>query len=437
MKKYLSVAVVIAFAALVSTAYASFSFQNNLSYGMTGNSDVIQLQTLLTSQGLYSSPVTGNFFSLTKAAVEAFQSAHSISPTGYVGQLTRLALNGLSTGSVSPSVSSKNTTPVSSTFVSPTSARFGVKTQVLQGIYETVSQPQDFVSSDQSAPQANAGDKYVSTYVSFDNESQNPFGYSISYFTVTDPTGASYNRSVANFYQNNPPDLSYGTANPSSLASGVVIFEVPATLPATSLTVHSESNDQAGNEAVVDFKNSSSVSSSAVSGGSTGTACPTGYTCSPTASQTSAAIVQLAPVSTPIEPTTLTDQEYAQQITENVTPFYSAAITDLQSAGTMLYAIGTPVVMADLKQAQSNITQAQNGMQALQGKVPTNMVTINNLMNEGLSSYSNGIGLVITAFTNSNPSEMSTAEADINQGTLYMNQVVSNSNQLNAQNEYQ
>jgi len=439
MKKYL----IVPFLAFIVPSIALASFNNNLYYGMTGNADVTQLQTILTSHGLYSGPITGNFFGLTQAAVESFQTENNLPSTGYVGPLTREVLNNLNTSTISSSgESSKNTTPTSSGFVSPTTAQFSVKTQVLQGIYETVSQPVNFVSSNQGTPQPDAGDKYVSTYVSFDNESQNPFSYSIDYFTVVDPTGASYNESVANFYPNNPPDLNYGTANPSSLASGVVIFEVPATLSATSLIVHSESDDQAGNEAVVDFKYGG-ASPSTISGNttsaSTATTCSTGYgyNCSPTTTSQPTTAVQSSAVITPTVPTTLTDQEYAQQITENVTPFMSTTISDIQSAGSLLLAIGNTEDIADLNQAQTDIDQAQSGMQALQGEVPSNMTTVNTLLNESISSYSEGIGLALTAFANKNISDVLLAESDINQGVLDLNQVDSDMTQLNTASQYQ
>lgn len=57
------------------------------------SSSVTSLQTWLTQNGYYSGPITGYYGSLTRAAVENFQTAHSISATGYVGPLTLAALN--------------------------------------------------------------------------------------------------------------------------------------------------------------------------------------------------------------------------------------------------------------------------------------------------------------------------------------------------------
>ncbi len=76
-------------------AFGANEFTSNLYYGITGNDEVIQLQEFLTDQKLYTGPITGNFYSLTKKAVIAFQKAHSINGTGYFGPLTRAQANQL------------------------------------------------------------------------------------------------------------------------------------------------------------------------------------------------------------------------------------------------------------------------------------------------------------------------------------------------------
>lgn len=65
---------------------AQFIFTKNLWMGQT-NSDVLELQKRLGVRQ------TGFFGSLTFAAVRAYQTAKSIIPTGFVGPLTRGALN--------------------------------------------------------------------------------------------------------------------------------------------------------------------------------------------------------------------------------------------------------------------------------------------------------------------------------------------------------
>ena len=69
------------------------TFINNLYYGMQSNSEVLALQKLLTAQGLYSGPLTGNFYNLTLAAVKSFQAKYNILTSGFVGPLTRAKLN--------------------------------------------------------------------------------------------------------------------------------------------------------------------------------------------------------------------------------------------------------------------------------------------------------------------------------------------------------
>lgn len=69
------------------------SFDRDLEYGLTNDSEVIALQTRLTSEGVYSGPITGNFYSLTRAAVVSYQRREGIRTTGYVGPLTRARLN--------------------------------------------------------------------------------------------------------------------------------------------------------------------------------------------------------------------------------------------------------------------------------------------------------------------------------------------------------
>lgn len=78
-----------------------YQFTKNLTLGSKGT-DVIELQKILIAGGyLKIAAPTGNFLSMTKAAVVAYQKAMGISPTsGYVGALTRAKLNGTGGGVV-------------------------------------------------------------------------------------------------------------------------------------------------------------------------------------------------------------------------------------------------------------------------------------------------------------------------------------------------
>lgn len=73
---------------------AGASFDKNLYYGLQKDVQVKELQEFLADQGLYSGPITGNYFSLTLSAVKKFQTANSISPvSGYFGPKSRTVAN--------------------------------------------------------------------------------------------------------------------------------------------------------------------------------------------------------------------------------------------------------------------------------------------------------------------------------------------------------
>ncbi len=99
MKKFL-IATGVAVLAFASVAAAqSYMFNTNLTVGSTG-ADVVALQSALISAG-HSIPsiasgaaAKGYFGSQTKTAVMAYQASKGIPNTGFVGPLTRAALNG-------------------------------------------------------------------------------------------------------------------------------------------------------------------------------------------------------------------------------------------------------------------------------------------------------------------------------------------------------
>src|SRR3989338_6128011 len=83
------------------------------------------LQEFLTDQGVYSGPITGNFFSLTHAAVKKYQSQNNITPAaGFFGPITRVKANDIlsaqtqnsdaqaiaETGTITPPVTQNTTT---------------------------------------------------------------------------------------------------------------------------------------------------------------------------------------------------------------------------------------------------------------------------------------------------------------------------------------
>jgi hypothetical protein len=72
-----------------------YVFNNFMGYGedTTDGSDVLELQKRLAVLGFFSVVPTGYFGSVTQLSVKKFQAAHNITATGFVGSLTRAALN--------------------------------------------------------------------------------------------------------------------------------------------------------------------------------------------------------------------------------------------------------------------------------------------------------------------------------------------------------
>lgn len=75
------------------------SFERDLYFGISSDPDVTRLQEFLRDQGVYSGPVTGNFFKLTREGVKRFQERENIKPVaGYFGPKTRVRANELDGG---------------------------------------------------------------------------------------------------------------------------------------------------------------------------------------------------------------------------------------------------------------------------------------------------------------------------------------------------
>ena len=98
---------------IISNAFCT-ALSTNLSYGnreINGNS-VSTLQVFLSTKGYLNSQPTGYFGVLTFAAVKKYQTANGISPTGFVGPITRAQIKTqtCSTSSVVPVVANQNST---------------------------------------------------------------------------------------------------------------------------------------------------------------------------------------------------------------------------------------------------------------------------------------------------------------------------------------
>ena len=89
MKKIIALSL----ALLVLPMVAFASLDTNLYYGVKNQSQVRELQEFLIDKGLLTSEATGNFYSLTLKAVKKYQELQSLPQTGYVGTMTRGAIN--------------------------------------------------------------------------------------------------------------------------------------------------------------------------------------------------------------------------------------------------------------------------------------------------------------------------------------------------------
>jgi hypothetical protein len=134
--KYLSALPIIAVLVISSFSMAHAQpdvFTQNLYYGFQNNSQVSQLQEFLTSQGLYSGPITGNYYFLTLNAVKAFQSQQGITPAaGYFGPVTMAAANKMADTEVGVSNSQAiSETGTSTPSVTPASSTAQLQLQAL------------------------------------------------------------------------------------------------------------------------------------------------------------------------------------------------------------------------------------------------------------------------------------------------------------------
>ncbi|MFA6430450.1 MAG: peptidoglycan-binding domain-containing protein [Candidatus Paceibacterota bacterium] len=120
--------------AILVPTFSFASLDKNLSYGSKG-SQVTELQEFLIEKGFLNSQPTGNFYSLTLRAVKAFQSANSIPNTGYVGILTRTAINNDLASIIASSTSeqlAETGTTTTPTLTSPVVTQLQQQNQFLQ-----------------------------------------------------------------------------------------------------------------------------------------------------------------------------------------------------------------------------------------------------------------------------------------------------------------
>lgn len=109
MKRMIAV-LVLGFLLLPAATHAAFD--TDLRYGSSG-APVLELQEFLTAQGVYTGPISGNFYALTLAGVKSLQAKLNVTPqSGYFGPLTRAEANNLLSADLKESDTEASSTPV-------------------------------------------------------------------------------------------------------------------------------------------------------------------------------------------------------------------------------------------------------------------------------------------------------------------------------------
>src|SRR3989344_6239926 len=78
-----------------------FTFTQTLRYGMTNNTEVIELQRFLIAKGYLQGTPNGMIYQDTQNAIKRFQTAYGLTADGIVGRKTRMVLNTMQSNSVS------------------------------------------------------------------------------------------------------------------------------------------------------------------------------------------------------------------------------------------------------------------------------------------------------------------------------------------------
>lgn len=95
--KRLSISLALLLSTPLLVLAAPFEFERDLYFGLRNDSDVGRLQEFLRAQNIYSGPITGGFFSLTRGALKKFQEREGIMPAaGFFGPKTRERANKIS-----------------------------------------------------------------------------------------------------------------------------------------------------------------------------------------------------------------------------------------------------------------------------------------------------------------------------------------------------
>lgn len=147
MKQFKTYIIIALLASLIIPAFASALIDQNLYYGLTRNNSVKELQQYLIGKGFLAGSATGNFFSLTLNAVKKYQASKNINATGYVGPLTRQAINAdLTSGS---NIKSTTPTPTPTSTLTPTPTSTPGPLTGLLNLSQSASYPSQSVTAPQ------------------------------------------------------------------------------------------------------------------------------------------------------------------------------------------------------------------------------------------------------------------------------------------------
>lgn len=108
------------------------------------------------------------------------------------------------------------------------------KTFVSEGIFITVSEPQNFTSGSEY-PLPKKGNKFIVVLVKYDNEYEEALIFNMQRYHAVDPSGNQYDPEMVKI-----PALSSSKLNPGNSAQGYITYEVPESIPTSDFCIHYE-----------------------------------------------------------------------------------------------------------------------------------------------------------------------------------------------------
>jgi Glycosyl hydrolase family 26/Putative peptidoglycan binding domain len=221
--------------AVITTAPGPFT--TDLFFGVQASIQVKALQQLLTTQGLYAGPITGNFLNLTMQSVKEFQIENNVIPsTGYFGPLTRAKANAIAAATISLPSTSSSTNKTAPIAIAPTTDILAYMQIQLAAMFSTVRNLEErFFNKNQSSSGGSSSPSVPATTITAPT--------SVLVLTTTTQTGTA---SPAVKISTPAPALSQTTTT-STPAGATPSAPVPATTTLTLTIVMSGGSAQANN----------------------------------------------------------------------------------------------------------------------------------------------------------------------------------------------